>query len=65
MATVLKPITNKDRLNDIIHRAVSWAQERGITNDEIASILVEEYNSLEVDFWDHHDYDSIAESMRY
>lgn len=65
MATTLSPITNKDRLNDIIHRAVSWAQERGITNDEIASILVEEYNALNVDFWVHHDYDEIAETMRY
>ena len=65
MATVITPVTDKDRLNDIIHRAVSWAQERGITNDEIASILVEEYNALNVYFWDHFDYDSIAETMRY
>ena len=65
MATVITPVTDKDRLNDIIHRAVSWAQERGITNGEIASILVEEYNALNVYFWDHFDYDEIAETMRY
>lgn len=63
--TPITPITDKDRLNDIIHRSVSWAKERGITNDEIASILVEEYNSLNVYFWDHFDYDEIAETMRY
>lgn len=63
--TPITPITDKDRLNDIIHRSISWAQERGITKDEIASILVEEFNALNVYFWDHHDYDEIAETMRY
>ena len=57
--------TDKDRLNDIIHRAISWAQERGITKDGIASVLVEEYNALNVYFWDFFDYDEIAETMRY
>lgn len=65
MATVLSPITDKDRLNDIIHRVISWAQDRGITKDEIGSILVEEFNALNVYFWDFFDYDEIAETMRY
>jgi len=67
MSTAITPITpptNKDRLNDIIHRAISWAQERGVSNSDIASILVEEYNDLNVHFWDHFDYDTIAETIR-
>lgn len=55
----ITPIKNKAKLNDIIHRAISWAQERGISNDDIAAVLVVEYNDLNVHFWDFFDYDSI------
>lgn len=62
MATVTP--TNKDRLTDIIHRAISWAQDRGISHKDIASILISELGDLDIDIWEFVDHDSAAEIIR-
>jgi len=62
MATVTP--TNKDRLTDIIHRAIFWARERGISHKDIATILISELDDLDIDIWEFVDHDSISESVR-